>query len=59
MQPSLVEPAELLDDRELELSWGAPDAVGDQFGLEGVDDAFGERDVVGVADRGEHAMMGI
>ena len=48
-----VEPRDPFDDRELELGPGAPDAVGDQFGLEGVDEAFGQRVVVGVADRAD------
>jgi hypothetical protein len=38
-----VEPSDVLDDRELELGPGAPDAVADQFGLEAVDEALGER----------------
>ena len=42
---------------ELELSAVAPDAVGDQLGLVGINERFGERVVVGVSDRsdrGEH-----
>ena len=31
-----VEPGDVLDDRELELGLGAPDAIADQFGLDGV-----------------------
>jgi hypothetical protein len=38
-----VEPADVFDDRELELCPGAPDAVGDQLGLEAVDEALGHR----------------
>jgi hypothetical protein len=55
-----VEPGDPLDDRELQLGSGAPDAVGDQLGLEGVDEALGHRVVVGVADgadRREHAVV--
>jgi hypothetical protein len=33
----VVKPAEALDDGEFELGAGAQDAVGDEFGLEGVD----------------------
>src|ERR687887_161808 len=36
VQPAVVEPADVFDDRELELAAGAPDAVGDQLGLEGI-----------------------
>jgi hypothetical protein len=57
---SLNQP-DVLDDGELELGAGAPDAVGDQLGLEAVDEALGERVVVGVADRadrGEDAVIG-
>jgi hypothetical protein len=46
VQAAGVEPAEVFDDRELELAAGAPDAVADQFGLERVDEALGERIVV-------------
>ena len=49
MQAGEVEPADVFDDGELELGAGSPDAVGDQFGLEGV----GEGVVVGVADRSD------
>ena len=55
MQAVVVEPGDLLDDRELELCAGAPDAVCDQLGLEGVDEALGDRVVVGVADRSDRA----
>jgi tetratricopeptide (TPR) repeat protein len=47
-------------DRELQMAAGAPDAVGDQLGLEGVDEALGHRVVVGVADatdRREHVVI--
>jgi len=50
----------VLDDGEFELAAGAPDAVGDQLGVEAVDERFGERVAVGVADRsdrGKHAMV--
>ena len=36
----VVEPADVLDDGELELRSGAPDAVGDELGLEAVDEAL-------------------
>jgi hypothetical protein len=51
VQAVVVEPADVLDDGELELRAGAPDAVGDRLGLEAVDERFGERVVVGIADR--------
>jgi hypothetical protein len=51
VQSGGVEPGDLFDDRELELRAGAPDAVADEFGLEGVDEALGQRVVVGAADR--------
>ena len=51
VQAGGVEPGDPLDDRELELGAVAPDAVGDQLALEGVDEALGQRVVVGVADR--------
>jgi hypothetical protein len=38
-----VEPGDVFDDRGLELCAVAPDTVGDQLGLEGVDEAFRER----------------
>jgi hypothetical protein len=56
----VVERGEVLDDRELELGAGAPDAVADQLGLEAVDEALRERVVVAIADRadrGEHAAV--
>jgi hypothetical protein len=37
MQAVVVKPADVFDDRELKLRSGAPDAVGDQLGLEAVD----------------------
>jgi hypothetical protein len=46
VEPTVVEPADVLDDGELELGAGAPDAIGDQLGLEAVDEALGERVVV-------------
>ena len=54
----VVEPGDVLDDGELELRVGAPHAVGDQLGLEGVDERLGERVVIRVADgadRRQHA----
>ena len=53
MQALVVEPADVFDDRELELCPGAPDTVADQLGLEAVDEALGRRVVVGVADRSD------
>ena len=56
----VVEPADVANDRELELRLCSPDAIGDQLGLEAVDEAFGHRVVVGVADRSdrrEHVMV--
>ena len=50
MQPLVVEPADVFDDRELELRSRAPDAIGDQLGIEAVDEALGERVVVGITD---------
>jgi hypothetical protein len=60
VQACVVEPADPLDDRELELGAGLPDAVGDELGLEGINERLGEGVVVGVADRSdraEHAMV--
>jgi tetratricopeptide (TPR) repeat protein len=34
VQTVVVEPGDVLDDRELQMAAGAPDAVGDQLGLE-------------------------
>ena len=53
MQACVVEPAEVLDDRELELGSGLPDAIGDQLGLDRVDEALGERVIERVADRAD------
>jgi hypothetical protein len=41
VQARLVEPAEALDDGEREVASAAPDAVGDQLGLDRVDEALG------------------
>ena len=41
MQAGGVEPGDVFDDRELKLGAGAPDAIGDQLGLEAVDEALG------------------
>jgi len=49
----VVEPADIFDDRELELRSGAPDAIGDQLGLERVDEGLGKRVVKRVADRSD------
>src|SRR4051794_317251 len=60
VQAAVVEPADVFDERELELGAGAPDTVGDQLGLEGVDEALGERVVIGIPDgpdRREHAVI--
>jgi hypothetical protein len=37
----VVEPGDVLDDRELELAATGPAAIGDELGLEGVDEALG------------------
>ena len=37
MQARGVEPGDVLNDGELELAAGAPDAIGDQLGLEAVE----------------------
>jgi hypothetical protein len=42
VQAIVVVPADVFDDRLLELRLGAPHAIGDQLGLEGVDEALGE-----------------
>jgi hypothetical protein len=47
VQPGMVEPGDVLDGRELELGLGPPDAIGDQLGLEAVDERFGH----GVGER--------
>jgi hypothetical protein len=46
----VVEPADVFHDGQLELRPGLPDAVCDELGLEAVDERFGQRVVVGVAD---------
>jgi hypothetical protein len=46
VQAVVVEPADVFDNSELELRSGAPDAVGDQLGLEAVDEALGDGVVV-------------
>lgn len=51
VQARVVVPADVLDDRQLQLRACAPDAVGDQLSLEAVDEALGHCVVVGVADR--------
>jgi len=60
VQALVVEPGDVFDDGQLQLRARAPDPVGDQLGLEGVDEALGHCVVVGVADaadRGEHAVV--
>jgi hypothetical protein len=52
VESAVVEPADVFDDGELELGAGAPDAVGDQFGLEAVDEALGERVEAPMSRRG-------
>ncbi len=42
VQSGGVEPRDVLDDRELELASGLPDAVADQLCFERVDEALGE-----------------
>jgi hypothetical protein len=49
VESAVVEPADVFDHGELELGSGGPDAVRDQLRLEGVDEALGERVVIGVA----------
>ena len=51
----VVEPADPLDDRQLGLLDRAPGAVGDQLGLEGVDERLGQGVVVSVPGRAEGA----
>jgi hypothetical protein len=51
VQTAAVKPADPLDDGQLELSASAPDAVGDQLGLEAIDEALGQRVVERIADR--------
>ena len=43
VEAAVVEPADVVDDGELELGAGPPDAVADQLGLEAIDEALGER----------------
>ena len=43
VKASVVEPADVLDDGELELRSRSPDAVADQLGLEAADKRLGER----------------
>jgi hypothetical protein len=50
VQAVVVKPAEVLDDRQLELLATAPDAIGDQLGLEAVDERFGQSVIQRVAD---------
>ena len=57
VEPLVVEPGNVFDDRELELRGRLPDAVADQLGLEAVDERLGERVVVGVADRADRGEM--
>jgi len=59
VQADVVEPADPFNDRELELRAGLPDAVGDQLGLEGVDEALGQSVVIGVADRSDRAQHAV
>src|SRR3954454_8672046 len=49
VQADVVEPTDVLDDRELELRARLPGAIGDQVGLRAVDEALGQRVVIGVA----------
>jgi hypothetical protein len=53
VQAGVVEPAEVFDDRDLELRARLPDTVLDQLDLERVDERLGQRVVVGVADRAD------
>jgi hypothetical protein len=46
----VVEPRDVFDDRKLELGLGAPHAVGDQLGLEAVDEALSDGVVISIAD---------
>jgi DNA-binding NarL/FixJ family response regulator len=50
VQADVVRPAEVLDDREVELRARLPHAIGDRLGLETVDEARSQRVVAGVAD---------
>jgi hypothetical protein len=51
----VVEPRDVADDRELELAAARPCAVGDELGLEGVDEALSGSVVVGIADGSDRA----
>jgi hypothetical protein len=42
VQALVVEPGDVFDDGQLQLGARVPDAVGDQLGLEGVDETLGE-----------------
>lgn len=53
MQALVVEPGDVFDDGQLQLRARAPGAVGDQLGLEGVDEALGHRVVKRIADRSD------
>ena len=60
MQTRVVEPADVLNDGELELRSCAPHTVCDELSLEAVEEALGHRIVVGVTDRahrGENAIV--
>jgi hypothetical protein len=60
VQATVVKPGDPFDGGQLELASGLPDAVGDQFGLEAVDEALGHGVVIGIADRpdrSEHAVI--
>jgi hypothetical protein len=46
----VVEPGDVSDDRDLELAATRPGSVGNQLGLEGVDEALSGRVVLGIAD---------
>src|SRR5579875_2988074 len=56
VQAGVVEPADVLDDRDLELRAGAPHAICDQLGLERVDPRFRKRVVQRVAERTERLL---
>jgi hypothetical protein len=53
VQAIVVKPADVFHDGKLELGSGTPDALGDQLGLEAVDEALGHRVVIGVTDRAD------
>ncbi len=50
VQALVVEPGDVLDDGELEPRACGPGALGDELGLEAVDEALGDGVVVCVAD---------